>query len=327
MTTATIVPAARTTPRVAVPRRVRVSWWRELALLAALYGVYMLARSMVGVQPAAALERGRQLLDLEAALGIDWERPLNSALHGVPLLAVLADYTYASLHYVLTPIVLVWLAVRHRPAYRQGRNALLIATALGLIGFWLLPTAPPRLLEGGGFLDTMAVFSEWGWWGEAASAPRGMEGLSNQYAAVPSLHVGWALWSAMQVRSHTSSRLLRRWAWTYPAVITLVVMSTANHYLLDAVGGALVVVLGAAAAKRLASRGRVDQAEAHAHDLGVVADRSPHALPEAAMAVAPVLDGREALAFGVGELPADVDERLDLDFCDLDDADCFCLAV
>lgn len=103
----------------------------------------------------------------------------------------------------------------------------------------------------------MAVFSDWGWWGEAASAPRGMKGLSNQYAALPSLHVGWALWSAVQVRANTNSRLLRRWAWTYPALIALVVMATANHYLLDAVAG------------RLASRRRVDQPKAQLLPFGV----------------------------------------------------------
>lgn len=72
----------------------------------------MLARALVGVHPEAAVDRDRWLLDLEASARIDVERPLNSAVHAVPLLAVLADYVCASLHYVLTPIVLVWLAVR-----------------------------------------------------------------------------------------------------------------------------------------------------------------------------------------------------------------------
>jgi hypothetical protein len=291
MVTATLSAASRGSARS------RVSWWRELALLAALYGVYMLARALVGVHPAAAMDRGRWLLDLEASARIDVERPLNSAVHAVPVLAVLADYVYASLHYLVTPLVLVWLAVRHREGYRHGRNALLIATALGLVGFWLFPTAPPRLLDAGTFLDTMAVFSDWGWWGEAASAPRGMEGLSNQYAALPSLHVGWALWSALQVRANTSSRLLRRWAWAYPALITLVVMATANHYLLDAVAGAAVVLVGHHVAGRLSARRRIDA------------------------------DAAEPLPFGVDEVPADCAE-LDHLYCgQLDDADCLPVAV
>ncbi len=291
MTTATLSAASPGSSRS------RVSWWRELALLAALYGVYMLARALVGVHPTAAMDRGRWLLDLEASARIDIERPLNSAVHAVPLLAVLADYVYASLHYLVTPIVLVWLAVRHREGYRRGRNALLFATALGLVGFWLFPTAPPRLLDAAAFLDTMAVFSDWGWWGEAASAPRGMEGLSNQYAALPSLHVGWALWCALQVRANTSSRLLRRWAWTYPALITLVVMATANHYLLDAVAGAAVVLVGHHAAGRLAARRRVDA------------------------------EAAEPLPFGVDEIPADCAELDALGRDDVEDADCLPVAV
>jgi hypothetical protein len=321
MSTATVTAASPGSSRA------RVSWWRELALLAALYGVYMLARALVGVHPEAALHRGQWLLDLEAAAQLDVERPLNAAVHAVPPLAVLADYLYASLHYVLTPIVLIWLAVRHRAGYRQGRNALLVATALGLIGYWLLPTAPPRLLDGTDFLDTMAVFSDWGWWGEAASAPRGMEGLSNQYAALPSLHVGWALWCALQVRANSSRRLLRRWAWTYPALITVVVMATANHYLLDAVAGAAVVLMGHAIAQRLPSGRRFDQAEGEAGDLGVVVHRRALAGPEAPMGVAPVLDGREALPFGVGEVPGDLSELDDLECGDLDDAERVPVAV
>ena len=307
--------------------RFRVSWWRELALLAALYGVYMLARAVVGVHPDAALDRGRWLLDLEAAVHLDMEMSLNAAIHAVPLFAVLADYIYASLHYVLTPVVLVWLAVRHRAGYRRGRNALLFATALGLIGFWLLPTAPPRLLDGAGFLDTMAVFSDWGWWGEAASAPRGMEGLSNQYAALPSLHVGWALWCALQVRANTSRRLLRRWAWTYPALITIVVMATANHYLLDAVAGAAVVLVGHAIAQGLPSGRRLDEAEGDAGDVGALVDRGALARPVPAMSLTPVLDGDEPLPFGVGEVPCDIGELDDLDCGDLDDADRLPVAV
>jgi hypothetical protein len=236
---------ATATLRAASPgsSRSRVSWWRELTLLAGLYGVYMLARALVGVHPAAALDRGRWLLDLEAWARIDVERPLNSAVHAVPVLAVLADYVYASLHYLVTPIVLVWLAVRHRDGYRRGRNALLIATALGLVGFWLFPTAPPRLLDAGAFLDTMAVFSDWGWWGEAASAPRGMEGLSNQYAALPSLHVGWALWCGWQMVVHGKHLITRSFGVIYPALTTLVVVATGNHYLLDAIAGFAVVLL------------------------------------------------------------------------------------
>jgi hypothetical protein len=236
-----------------------VRWWRELGLLAGLYALYLLARAQITLDPAGALSAGRDILQVESALGLNLERSANDVLHAVPLVAVAFAYIYATLHYLVTPAVLGWLALRHRAGYRIGRNALLVASVLGLVGFWLLPTAPPRLLEGAGFADTMAVFSGYGWWGEAASAPRGMEGLSNQYAAMPSLHVGWSVWVAIQLQRHSGVAAVRRWAWTYPALTTLVVVATANHYVLDAVAGAAVAVAGQAVAVRLAAQRRGDR--------------------------------------------------------------------
>jgi hypothetical protein len=232
-------------------------WVRELALVVGLYGVYMLARAVIGVHVDDAEARGADILRWEAAFALDVERPLNSLLTAVPPLGVLADYLYATLHYVVTPVVLVWVAARRRDAYAAERNALLVASAIGLVGYWLLPTAPPRLVDAG-LTDTMAAFSHLGWWGDAASAPRGMEWLSNQYAAMPSLHVGWAVWVAACLAAHSRSRLVRRWAWTYPAVMALVVMATANHYLLDVVAGAGCALAGVWLARRspVASRAR-----------------------------------------------------------------------
>jgi hypothetical protein len=313
----------------------RLGWGRELALVALLYGLYMAARAVIGVPVADATARGRDIIDLEGLLGLDVERPFNAFLTAVPPLGLLAAYLYATLHYVVTPAVLGWVALRRRPHYRTARNGLVFATAMGLVGYWLLPTAPPRLVDGaltdtmarfsglgwwgdaasaprgmealsnqyaampslhvgwavwvalrrrphyrtarnglllatamglvgywllptapprlvdGGLTDTMAHFSGLGWWGDAASAPRGMEALSNQYAAMPSLHVGWAVWVALVLHRHAGSALVRRWAWTYPAVMGLVVVSTANHYTLDAVAGAAVAIAGVALARRL----------------------------------------------------------------------------
>jgi hypothetical protein len=228
----------------------RLRWTRELALVALLYGVYLAARAVIGVPVSDAIARGGDILDLEGFLHLDVERTLNRGLTAVPALGLLAAYLYATLHYVVTPVVLGWVALRRRADYRVARNGLVLATGLGLVGYWLLPTAPPRLVTGG-FTDTMARFSDLGWWGDAASAPRGMESLSNQYAAMPSLHVGWAVWVALVLTRLSPSPTVRRWAWAYPAVMALVVMSTANHYLLDAVAGAAVALAGTAIARRL----------------------------------------------------------------------------
>jgi hypothetical protein len=220
----------------------RVRWISELGLLVLLYAGYLTARAVMGVHVTEAGQRGQQLLDLESLAHLDVERPLNALITAVPALGLTFAYLYATLHYLVTPAVLLWVAVRRRAGYRRARNAILVATAIGLIGYWLLPTAPPRLLDIG-FTDTMAAFSGVGWWGQAASAPRGMEALSNQYAALPSLHVGWAVWVALCLSRHSNRRLVRRWVWIYPALMTVVVMATANHYLVDALAGAACACL------------------------------------------------------------------------------------
>jgi hypothetical protein len=232
-------------------------WWvaltYEFGLLGLLYAAYMIARGAIGVEVAEARDRGLQILAIERALRIDVERPMNDLLTALPAAGVAFAYLYATLHYVITPAVLVWVALRGRSDYAQARNSLLFATVAGLLTYWLLPTAPPRLLDIG-LVDTLAAFSHVGWWGEAASAPRGLESFSNQYAALPSLHVGWAVWVAVWVSRHAPAAVVRRGIWAYPLVMSVVVMATANHYLIDVIAGVLCVALGGWLASRLAER-------------------------------------------------------------------------
>ncbi len=104
---------------------------------------------------------------------------------------------------------------------------------------------PPRLLPGGnGFIDTMAQYGSYGWWGSDASAPRGMGHLTNEYAAMPSLHVGWSLWCGIMLFRFGRHWTVRALGVLYPVVTALVVMGTANHYLLDAAAGVLVMGIG-----------------------------------------------------------------------------------
>ena len=117
----------------------------------------------------------------------------------------------------------------------------MIATIVGLVGYSLLPVAPPRLLPG--FVDTMAKLSHYGWWSTAASAPRGLGGETNQFAALPSLHVGWAIWCGWQLVRYGRHQVTKVVGVLYPIVVTVVVMGTANHYFIDAVAGAAVVLL------------------------------------------------------------------------------------
>jgi hypothetical protein len=214
----------------------------EIALLVLLYLGYSVGRLLGHAGVPEATAHARELLDLEALLHLDVERHANQLLDSAPWLALLGSYWYALLHYIVTPAVLFW-AYRSRPMhYRRVRNALVIGSAIGLVGFTLLPMAPPRMLPG--YVDTLATTAQHGWWGGDASAPRGLGALTNQFAAMPSLHVGWALWCAWVVFTLTRKRWVRIAAIAYPIGTTLVVVGTANHYVLDAVAGVLVMLVG-----------------------------------------------------------------------------------
>ncbi|MFD9571610.1 phosphatase PAP2 family protein [Streptomyces sp. NPDC059982] len=230
-------------------------WWAELLLLGLLYGAYSGGRLLARGDAALAVDHGLAVLRAEELLGIDFERPLNRLFSGTGALGIPADFAYASLHYLITPAVLVWLYLRRPAQYRTARTWLVAATLLALAGFALLPTCPPRLLDAGyGFTDTMARYSAYGWWGGEASAPRGLGALTNQYAAMPSLHVGWALWCGLLVWRHARRPLVRALGPAYTALTVVVVMGTANHYFLDAVAGAAVMGAGLLIALGLAAR-------------------------------------------------------------------------
>ncbi|WP_246234774.1 phosphatase PAP2 family protein [Streptomyces boluensis] len=223
----------------------RPRWWTELPLIAVVYVAYSAGRLLARGDVSTAVDHGLAILRLEEGLRIDAEHPLNRLFTEQAWLGVPADFAYASLHYLVTPAVLVWL-FRRRPAhYRAARTSLMISTLIGLLGFTLVPTCPPRLLDAAhGFVDTMAQYSAYGWWGAEASAPRGLGGMTNQYAAMPSLHVGWALWCGVMLWRYGRSPLLRAAGVAYPLLTTVVVLGTANHYFLDAVAGAAVIGLG-----------------------------------------------------------------------------------
>jgi hypothetical protein len=226
--------------------RHRPRWWTELLLIAVVYAAYSAGRLLARGDVSTAVDNGLAILRAEKALLLNAEHPLNRLFTEMPALGIPADFAYASLHYLATPAVLVWLFRRRPLHYRAARTWLMLSTLLGLAGFTLMPTCPPRLLDAGhGFVDTMAQYSSYGWWGAEASAPRGLGGMTNQYAAMPSLHVGWALWVGVMLWRHGRTPLVRTLAVAYPLLTTVVVMGTANHYFLDAVAGAAVMCAGA----------------------------------------------------------------------------------
>ncbi len=226
---------------------------REVALLTSLYAAYSLTRAVGAQDIGSARQRADDVLQLEGAVHLDVESQLNAAVTDLAWLAVPMDYWYAVLHYVVTPAALGWLYLRRRSAYARCRNAIVIASVLGLLGYLLFPTAPPRLM-GEPYIDTLARYAHLGWWTEHASAPSGLGEFTNELAAMPSLHVGWAVWVAWALYAHVRSALGRAVLLSYPVLTTAVVVCTGNHWLLDCIVGLLVVVAGIAVAGLISQR-------------------------------------------------------------------------
>jgi hypothetical protein len=218
----------------------RLVWWREALLVVAMYAVYSLARSLQRGGVLEADRHGWAILTLERACHLSPEGWLNAHLSALPVVAVPACYLYATLHFVVTPSVLVWAYRTEAGLYLRARSTLAMTTFGALVDFWRYPTAPPRLLGAAGFQDTLGHFSSWGWWGSETSLPTGAASLANEFAAMPSLHVAWSIWCATTMLALTRRRSARILALAYPVVTTVVVMVTANHYLLDAMAGALL---------------------------------------------------------------------------------------
>jgi hypothetical protein len=220
---------------------------REIVVIGAVYALYDVTRYFVAGDHDGAVSHGEAIYRFEQRIHLDPEHWINNLISPHVVLAVPADYIYATLHYIVTPVVLIWLWRRHADAYGHARTVLMATTVVGLVCFSLLPVAPPRLLPG--FIDTMARYSHYGWWSTAASAPRGFGHDTNQYAAMPSLHVGWAVWSGWQLLKHGRHRVTRWLGVAYPIVLSFVVIATANHYFLDVVAGVAAVLVGALVAK------------------------------------------------------------------------------
>ncbi len=211
--------------------------WRELMLIVLFYTAYTLTRIVLvqdGTGPAFA--HAGDILRAERWLGIDVELGLNQTLLSVPWLARTANIFYATMHFIVTLGVVVWL-YRYRPReYRWLRTSIMVATGVALLGFWLYPLAPPRFLHSEGFVDPVTALHSLGLYASDASGS-----LTNQYAAMPSMHAGWALWCGFVLVKLASQRWAKVVGVLYPATTVFVILSTANHYVLDAVVGIAVI--------------------------------------------------------------------------------------
>ncbi|MEP6852576.1 MAG: phosphatase PAP2 family protein [bacterium] len=214
-------------------------WWQEVAVVAAGYWLYGLARNAIDGGAGVARDHGHAVQRLQERLHLDPEPPLNRWVAAHEPLAQAMNYYYATLHFAVTIGTMVWLFRAHPRLYRGARTVLLTTTLIALLGFYLYPLAPPRLLPGYGYVDTLVRFHTWGSLADPRVAER-----SNQYAAMPSLHVAWASWVGICVFM-CARRSVVRWAGlAYPALTVFVVLGTANHFLFDAVGASVALGLG-----------------------------------------------------------------------------------
>jgi hypothetical protein len=171
---------------------------------------------------------------------------------GFKPLIIACNYFYGSLHFVLTAGVLVFLYRKFGDDYPLWRNTLAITTAIALIGFTFWPLMPPRLLPSSfGFIDTLDKYPTF--WSFNRGA---VNKISNQYAAMPSVHCAWALWCAIVLVPRLKHRWAKVLAALYPVCTVTSIVLTANHFFLDAVGGFAVLGIGYLIARLVTHAGR-----------------------------------------------------------------------
>jgi hypothetical protein len=224
-------------------------WWVELLVIAWLCWVYDAINNLAPLRLHLALSHARAVLHLERSLGLHPELALDRWLAGHQALGLVLSLYYDNAHFLITLGLLGWLWWKRAELYRPLRNALVVVNVLGFAVFWLYPVAPPRMLKG--YTDVVASTDAFGSWHTGALASQ-----ANQLAAMPSLHIAWAVWCTLALWRISERRWVRALAVLYPCTTALAVLATGNHFLLDIVGGLVVIAL-AVAIVRLAARFRL----------------------------------------------------------------------
>jgi hypothetical protein len=229
----------------------RSHWVRELVIVVVFYYGYELVRRFahLGKTRPRAFRNANYLVGFERTLHIFSESALQKAFLGARWFIKLMNVYYGTLHFIITAGLLVWVYLRRHEHYRQYRNLLGMTTALALIGYFVFPLAPPRMFPCACFVDTLdTVGGIWSYHSSAAKA------IANPFAAMPSLHFAWALWCGTLLWSFARHPALRALSVIYPALTLLAIVVTANHYWLDAVGGAIIFVAASQVLRGLRGR-------------------------------------------------------------------------
>ncbi len=229
---------------VEIPRRTR--WWLEGLTILWLGWVYDAVANLPPLRIDAAIGHAQGILSLEQSLHIDPELTLDRLLAGHHTLGLAISDYYDNAHFIVTLSLLGWLWWRRADIYRPLRNSLVLVNLIAFVVFWLYPVAPPRMLDG--FTDVVATTHAIGSWHTGALASD-----ANQLAAMPSLHIAWAVWCSVAVWRATGDIWLRALGILYPYLTAIAVLATGNHFVLDIIGG-VAVMAAAFAIVELAQR-------------------------------------------------------------------------
>ena len=258
--------------------RAVVPWVHEILVIGVVYVVYSFVRNKfgsatlaIGDEPKHAFNNAVDIIKVEKAIGLFHEQSIQNWFIGTRWIIQFFNIFYGTAHFAVTLGILIWLFIRKRASFARWRTTLMVTTVLALVGFALFPLMPPRLLNayardcsknetettevvcyryGGGelseelhqpnyhFVDTLRTVG--GLW---SFDSKKLDAVSNQYAAMPSLHIGWSTWCMLVLLTFSKKRWVRALAVGYPILTLTVIVATANHYIIDAVGG--LVILGA----------------------------------------------------------------------------------
>jgi len=227
----------------AVGRKFLPRGWSDLGWQLLIWfgflAAYQLARGIADRDPTAAFTNGLRVIQLERHVNAFFELTLQQLVNSSHALTVAASFTYWNSEFTVVGLALLWVYLRRNEAFARFRNWILAANVLGLVGYVLLPTAPPRMFPDFGFVDTLAGIA-------ALNHGSGLiEYASNPYAAMPSLHAADALIVGICLAGIVRSRWAKALWLMWPAWVWFCVMATGNHFVLDIVAGVLVAGLAA----------------------------------------------------------------------------------
>jgi len=239
MTATTTTTTTTTTTEPSVPK---LRWWRELITIGLFYGVYTLVRNQGIATDSAriAREHAKQMIRVEEFLSSFHEAAIQKAFIEWRGFIQFWNIFYGSAHFLVTIVAIVCL-FRYAPRrYPTWRNTLAVTVAIALVGFATYPLMPPRLMPASyGFVDTLQTIG--GLWSFDSGT---MSKISNQYAAMPSLHFAWSTWCAFVLVPMIKPMWGKVLMASYPLLTLFAIVVTANHYWIDALGGAIALGLG-----------------------------------------------------------------------------------